>query len=392
MTAVEVGLELCLREPPAILKQARFGLLCNQASLDREFHYAHRLMAAAFPNQLKAIFSPQHGLFGVEQANMIESGHGFDSTLGVPIYSLYSETRKPTPEMLDGLDLFVVDLQDVGTRIYTFIWTVVHCMEACKEAEIPLLILDRPNPIGGVLIEGPVLDPAFKSFVGLAPIPMRHGLTIAELPLYCNAVLKINADVRVVPMQGWRREMSFNATGRTWCLPSPNLPRVEGVLTYPGMVLLEGTNLSEGRGTTIPFEAVGASYLDAEAYCRELEAFVLPGVVFRPVQFKPTFDKWAGEICDGVVLHVVDETAFRPYRTTVAILAAVKQLAPDAFKWRPAPYEYEETLPPIDILSGGSSLREAIDADSIQTADDLSSLGDVEESTWWNQVRGHLLY
>jgi len=392
MTPIDVGLEVCLREPPPILKQARFGLLGNQASLDREFRYAHRLMAAAFPGRLKAIFSPQHGLFGVEQANMIESGHGFDRSLGVPIYSLYSDTRKPTPEMLDGLDLFVVDLQDVGTRIYTFIWTVVQCMEACKEAGIPLLILDRPNPIGGVRVEGPILDPAYKSFVGLAPIPMRHGLTIAELALHCNELLKIGADVRVVPMKGWKREMNFAATGRTWCLPSPNLPRVEGVLTYPGMVLLEGTNLSEGRGTTIPFEVVGAPYLDAKAFCENLGGFDLPGVVFRPVQLKPTFDKWAGEICDGAVLHVLDETAFRPYRTTVAILAAANRLAPDAFKWRPPPYEYEETLPPIDILSGGSSLREAIDAGSIQTADDLSSLCDVEERSWWDQVRRHLLY
>ena len=201
MIAVEVGLEVCLREPPDLLKRSRFGLLCNQASLDRDFQYAHHLLAAKFPKQLKAIFSPQHGFFGVEQANMIESGHGVDRKLGVPIYSLYSETRKPTPEMLGGLDLFVVDLQDVGTRIYTFIWTVVHCMEACKAAGIPVLILDRPNPIGGILVEGPMLDPAFKSFVGLAPIPMRHGLTIAELALYCNELLKIGAEVHVVASQ-----------------------------------------------------------------------------------------------------------------------------------------------------------------------------------------------
>jgi uncharacterized protein YbbC (DUF1343 family) len=392
MSAVDVGLEVCLRDPPAVLNDARFGLLCNQASLDRRFRYAHRLMAAAFPGRLQAVFSPQHGLFGVEQANMIESGHGFDQALGVPVYSLYSETRKPTSTMLDGLDLFVVDLQDVGTRIYTFIWTVVHCMEACKEAGVPVLILDRPNPVGGVVVEGPILDLAFKSFVGLAPIPMRHGLTLAELALVCNDLLEIGAEVHVVPMHGWRRDMSFAASGRSWALPSPNLPRLEGVLTYPGMVLLEGTNLSEGRGTTVPFEMAGAASLDADAYRDALNAFGLPGVSFRPVQFKPTFDKWAGEICGGAALHVTDERSFRPYRTAIAVLTAAKRLSPDSFQWRPPPYEYEESLPPIDILSGGPALRDAIDAGSVETLADLDSLAAVDETAWWDQVRGRLLY
>lgn len=387
-----VGLEVCLRDPPVNLKNARFGLLCNQASLDRDFRYAHRLMAEAFPGGLKAVFSPQHGLFGVEQANMIESGHGFDAALGLPIYSLYSETRKPTPEMLAGLDLFVVDLQDVGTRIYTFIWTVVHCMQACKDAGIPVLILDRPNPIGGELVEGPILDPAFKSFVGLAPIPMRQGLTIAELALVCNELLKIGAEVQVVRMEGWRRSMSWWETGRTWCCPSPNLPRIEGVLTYPGMVLLEGTNLSEGRGMTIPFEIVGAPYLDADSYCEALCSYELPGVVYRPMQFKPTFDKWAGEVCGGVVLHVTDERAFRPYRTSVAVLAAAKELAPEHFAWRPPPYEYESVLMPIDILAGSSALREGVDARNIRSPKDLDRLSNADDAEWLGQVEQHRLY
>jgi uncharacterized protein YbbC (DUF1343 family) len=387
-----VGLEVCLRDPPAILKNAKFGLLCNQASLDRDFRYAHRLMAEAFPGGLKAVFAPQHGLFGVEQANMIESGHGFDAALGLPIYSLYSETRKPTAEMLEGLDLFVVDLQDVGTRIYTFIWTVVHCMEACKAAGIPVLILDRPNPVGGELVEGPILDPAFKSFVGLAPIPMRHGLTIAELALVCNELLKIGAEVQVVRMEGWRRSMSWRDTGRTWCCPSPNLPRIEGVLTYPGMVLLEGTNLSEGRGTTIPFEVVGAPYLDADSFGEALRYFHLSGVVYRPIQFKPTFDKWAGEICGGVMLHVTDERAFQPYRTAVAVLAAAKQLAPNQFAWRPPPYEYESVLMPIDILAGSSSLREEIDEGESFSRYDIEWYSETDDSLWQQQTKWHLLY
>ncbi|MBN1444023.1 MAG: DUF1343 domain-containing protein, partial [Planctomycetes bacterium] len=253
-----LGLERCLADPPRILRSARLGLLMNQASVDARFRWSHDLLADALPGRLAALFSPQHGLWSTEQDNMIETPHGVEPRRGLPIHSLYGETREPTAEMLDGVDCLVVDLQDVGTRVYTFIWTLSHCLEACGRRSIPVVVLDRPNPLGGRRVEGRRLDMAFASFVGRAPIPMAHGLTVGEMALYLNRRLGCGADVSVVAMEGWRREMTFAETGRAWVPPSPNLPRLEGVLLYPGMVLAEGTELSEGRGTTTPFEVIGA--------------------------------------------------------------------------------------------------------------------------------------
>jgi len=255
---VDIGLERVLASPPSILQRRRFGLLMNDASVDRRFRSAARLLADAFPGQLVALFSPQHGLWHEEQDNMIESTHGFDVELGVPIYSLYGETREPTPEMFDGLEALVVDLQDVGTRVYTFVWTMSYCLEACARRRIPVVVLDRPNPLGGERAAGPQLEPGFESFVGRAALPMAHGLTLAELALQVDRMLGIGADILPVAMVGWHRAMRFPQTGRAWLPPSPNLPRFEGVDVYPGTVLFEGTNLSEGRGTTTPFEVIGA--------------------------------------------------------------------------------------------------------------------------------------
>ncbi|MBI3463032.1 MAG: DUF1343 domain-containing protein, partial [Planctomycetes bacterium] len=334
---VQIGLETCLDAPPEILRGQRFGLLMNQASIDHRFRYAHHLLAERFPGQLKALFSPQHGLWGEQQDNMIESAHRTDQRLGVPVYSLYSKTRRPTPEMLDGLDCLVVDLQDVGTRVYTFIWTVSYCLEACAATGIPVVVLDRPNPIGGELVEGPCLDPAFASFVGRAPIPMRHALTMGEMAAYLNDHFKLGAELYVVRMNGWRRAMTFSETGLPWVLPSPNLPRIEGVDVYPGQVLLEGTNLSEGRGTTVPFEVCGAPYIDPEQLIEALGAFDLPGLSLRPIRFEPTFQKWKGQSCGGLYLHVTDRQTFRPYRATLAMLACVRRLWPNDFAWRSPP-------------------------------------------------------
>jgi uncharacterized protein YbbC (DUF1343 family) len=368
------------------------GVLCNQASVDGAFRFAHERIAERFPGRLRAVFSPQHGLWGVEQANMIESAHGACRRLDAPIYSLYSETRKPTPAMLADVDVLLVDLQDVGTRIYTFIWTAVHCLEACRDAEIPVVVLDRPNPIGGALVEGPMLDPEFRSFVGLAPIPMRHGLTMAELVAACNEMLGIGAEIHAIPMRGWRREWTYSETGRTWTAPSPNLPRLEGVDFYPGMVLLEGTNLSEGRGTTLPFEAIGAPYLDPEEFVSAIDALQLPGVVVRPHRFRPTFDKWAGEVCGGAMFRVVRPREFRPYRTAVAVLATARRLAGEAFAWRPPPYEYETEKMPIDILAGSSELRQAIDAGTALDPAELALLTECDIERWEEITRDHKLY
>src|SRR5262249_36609630 len=257
--------------PPEVLsRSARFGLLLNQASVNKDFEYSSTLLAGRFPGKLAALFSPQHGLWGEQQANMIETGHSRDDSLDIPIHSLYSETRKPTPAMLKGLECLVVDLQDVGTRVYTFAWTMMACMEACAEAGVPVVVLDRPNPLGGEIFEGPLLDLHYASFVGRSSIPMRHGLTMGELARWLNARHRIGAELQVVKMTGWSRRLLWPETGRTWVLTSPNLPRWEGCLVYPGQVLLEGTNLSEGRGTTTPFEVFGAPLINPQKLLAEL--------------------------------------------------------------------------------------------------------------------------
>ena len=299
-----LGLERALEMPPSNLRAGRFGLLSNQASVDREYAYAHRLLADRFPGQLRARFTPQHGFWSEEQDNMIESPHRTDPETGVPVYSLYADRRKPLQEMLDGIDLFVVDLQDVGTRVYTYVWTVTHCLEACAEARVPVLVLDRPNPLGR-RVEGPRLDPAFRSFVGRAPVPMAHGLTLGELSLYLNRLLSIDAEIEVIPVAGWGGEM-FHHCGRPWIPPSPNLPRFEGALVYPGQVLVEGTQLSEGRGTTTPFEVFGAPFVDPGVLVAALSRLHLEHVRFRPIRFRPTFQKHVGELCGGVHIHVID--------------------------------------------------------------------------------------
>jgi uncharacterized protein YbbC (DUF1343 family) len=380
-TSVRLGLERCRDEPPDPLRGARFGLLMNQASVDSRWRYACDLLADQFPGQLTALFAPQHGLWCEQQANMIESPHGHHGPLDIPIYSLYSETRQPTEEMLRGLDCLVIDLQDVGTRVYTFAWTVVNCLRACAAHARPVILLDRPNPLGGVTVEGPVLQPDFRSFVGLAEIPMRHALTIGELALWANAELEIGAELNVVPMTGWQREMLLPATQRAWTPPSPNMPRFETALVYPGQVLLEGTNLSEGRGTTSPFEWTGAPFIDPFLLCEELESLPHPGLSVRPIRFVPTFDKWQGQSCGGVSWHVTDPSAVRSFIATLSLVAGIQRLWPERFAWLPPPYEYETEKMPIDILYGSSEFREALARGKLDAAR-IEELAHVEVSEW----------
>jgi uncharacterized protein YbbC (DUF1343 family) len=390
---VEIGLERCLQQPPEILRSGgRFGLLMNQASVDRSFRYACDLVAARFPGQLKAIFSPQHGLWSEEQANMIESAHSRYEPLGLPVYSLYSETRQPTPEMLRGVDCLVIDLQDVGTRVYTFVWTMQNCLTVCAAAKIPVLILDRPNPLGGQVAEGPLLEPGYESFVGGATIPLRHGLTLGELARLMNDEQQIGAALEVVPMAGWQRDMRFHSTDRKWVAPSPNMPRTVTALLYPGQVLLEGTNLSEGRGTTTPFEVVGAPFIDPNRLTSELVQYDLSGLAIRPIRFVPTFDKWAGQRCGGVALHIADPAALRSVTCTLAILAATHKLWPADFAWLPPPYEYEREKMPIDILFGSSRLREALLSESPLSDATIKELTRLDEAAWWRRVSPYLLY
>ena len=341
-----------------LLAGRTIGLVCNPASIDSHWrHVTTRAEQAGVT--IGAIFGPQHGFHSDLQENMIETAHGRDGRRRVPIYSLYSETREPTPEMLAGLDALVIDLQDVGTRIYTYIYTMANCLIGAAKAGLPVVVCDRPNPIGGVDVEGPMLFPGFESFVGLYPIPMRHGMTIGELARLFNEHFGIGAKLEVIEMKGWLRDMYFDATGLPWVLPSPNIPTLDAAIVYPGTVLLEGTNISEGRGTTRPFELVGAPWVDPERSSAALASLGLPGVHFRPVSFEPTFHKHAKVSCGGCQVHVTDRRTFRPVETGVAIIAAYRD-AGAGFEWRQPPYEYEYEKPPIDILFGSRLLREGL--------------------------------
>lgn len=337
----------------------------HQASVTRALDSARDVLHRICGRRLTALFGPQHGIAGEKQENMIESPHSDDSRLGVPVHSLYSETRRPTPAMLEGIDTLVIDLQDVGTRVYTFVWTVALVLDACAEAGIPVVVLDRPNPIGGRLVEGNMIRPGYESFVGLHSVPMRHGLTIGELASLVNARLGRDGracELTVIPMKGWRRRMLFADTGLPWVLPSPNIPTPEVAEVYPGQVLLEGTNLSEGRGTTVPFQIFGAPFIDAAALRRRFERRKLPGCRLRDHDFEPTFHKWERRLCRGFQIHVTNARTFRPYLTTLCLLQDAARLHPDHFEWKQPPYEYVSDRMPIDILTGDPRLRKAIES------------------------------
>ncbi len=335
----------------------RVGLVCNPASVDANLDHAADLLLRAPGVTLAALFGPQHGFRADLQDNMIESPHGADDRRRVPVYSLYSETREPTAEMLQGLDVLVIDLQDVGARIYTFIYTMANCLRAAARHGVPVVVCDRPNPVGGEAVEGPMLEAGYESFVGLYPIPMRHGLTVGELAILFNTRFGIGADLEVVGMEGWSRGMYFDQTGLPWVIPSPNMPTLDTAIVYPGAVLFEGTQLSEGRGTTRPFELLGAPWVDAERASAGVNTLGLGGVRFRPVVFEPTFHKFARESCGGCQIHVTDRQAFRPVLAAVAVMAEFRRADPARFAWRQPPYEYEHDKMPIDILAGSPALR-----------------------------------
>lgn len=387
---IQIGLERLLVSPPEGFRRARaVGLLCNQASVDRDFRHAADLLHAQFGQQLAALFGPQHGLWSTEQDNMVETAHAAHPRLGLPVHSLYAEVRQPTPAMLQGLDLMVVDLQDVGTRVYTYVWTLLLTMRACAALHIPVLVLDRPNPIGGSMAEGALLQRSFQSFVGLAPLPMRHGLTLGELALHLNASEAVGCDLQVLAMRGWKRPVLWPGVERAFVPPSPNLPRYLGALVYPGQVLLEGTNLSEGRGTTTPFEQFGAPWLDPWRLLDWLQPHGVAGCALRPVSFQPTFHKFAEQNCGGLFVHPIDPTTFRPYRTTLLLLRGIRELWPQQFAWRPPPYEYENDKLPIDILCGDDKVRQWVDG--------KGDVGAVEAlaqapADWFERVQPALLY
>jgi len=353
---VRTGLDLIAADPPADFAGVRAGLLCNQATVDRTFRHGRDIVGRIC--ELKCLFSPQHGFFSEKQDNMIESPHGKDA-VGLPVYSLYGESRRPAVEMFADLELLIIDLQDVGTRVYTFFSTVVYCLEEAARAGVRVAILDRPNPVGGRIVEGNVLDPEMSSFVGIFPMPMRHGMTMGELALMVNREAGIGADLSVIAMQGWERAMSFDDTGLTWVFPSPNLPSSKSAMVYPGQVIWEGTNVSEGRGTTLPFELFGAPFLLQDPIIAALDKEALTGCHLRPISFEPQSGKWTGELCRGFHILVTEAESFRPYRLSLALLSATARLCP-GLALKPPPYEYEFEKMPLDLIIGDRQVREAI--------------------------------
>ena len=341
----------------------RVGLVCNPASIDAAFRHTAERLRRAPDVTLAALFGPQHGFRSDVQDNMVETPHARHPAWDIPIHSLYSDRREPTAAMFDGLDVLVIDLQDVGTRVYTYIYTMANCLRAAARHGLPVVVCDRPNPIGGAQVEGPLLEPGHESFVGQFPIPLRHGLTIGELARLFNDHFGLGAELQVARLDGWERTAYHDATGLPWVMPSPNLPTLDSAVVYPGAVLFEGTNLSEGRGTTRPFELLGAPWVDGEALAARIADAALPGVVARSAHFEPTFQKHAGRPCGGCQLHVTDRGAFRPVLTAVAVLQAIRRADPARFAWRDPPYEYERTKQPIDILAGSAALRRQLDAD-----------------------------
>ncbi|MCA1584610.1 MAG: DUF1343 domain-containing protein [Acidobacteria bacterium] len=345
------------------LRGRTIGIVANPASVDHALVHIVDHLLASRDLTVGAVFGPQHGFRSDVQDNMIETPHAeLGSSRRVPVYSLYSDTREPTLDMVRGLDTLVIDLQDIGARIYTYVYTMANCMRACARHGIEVLVCDRPNPIGGLDVAGMTLRRGSESFVGQFPIPMRHGMTIGELALLFNGHFGLGAPLHVIAMEGWSRAMYADETGLTWVMPSPNIPTLESAVVFPGTVLVEGTTASEGRGTTRPFEIVGAPWVPAERFAQAMNDRGLPGVRFRPVVFEPTFNKHARTPCGGCQIHVLDRRRFEPVVTGVALIEGMRLADTDRFDWKAPPYEYEHDRQPIDVLAGSGRLREALEA------------------------------
>jgi uncharacterized protein YbbC (DUF1343 family) len=357
---VLTGLDILIDQEFSYLRGKSIGILCNQATIDQKYRHILQLLLPLHQNgflKIQSVLGPQHGLWGHTQDNMIEWEGYQDPNTDLTIYSLYGKHRKPTDAMLSGLDIMLVDLPDIGSRYYTFIWTMALTMEACAEKKIPLIVLDRPNPINGEISEGTILEDEYRSFVGLYPLVQRHGMTIGEIATYIQQETLPNLKQQIILMKGWSRNLFFPETELPWAMPSPNIPGWETALVYPGMCLLEGTNLSEGRGTTRPFELFGAPWIDGRKLCEWLNSLDLPGVLFRPVQFLPTFQKHRDKICEGGFIHITDRQVFSPVLTGIALLMEILTRYQQHFRWNDPPYEYEYQKKPIDILFGNGWLR-----------------------------------
>ncbi len=357
------GLDVFLEKKSKHYKELRLGVVCNQASVDAKLrHISERITDKKLGLNVTAFFGPQHGIRGEKQDNMVESQDFTDPATGLPVFSLYADTREPTDRMLANIDAFVVDLQDIGTRIYTFVYTLANCMRAAKRTGKKVIVLDRPNPIDGLTLEGNCLEPEYSSFVGQFPIIVRHGMTMGELALLMNDAFSIGCDLEVIKVEGWKRGQFGDQWKRDWVPPSPNIPTFLSSLVFPAGVFFEGTNISEGRGTTMPFEYIGAPYIGADKLAAAMTAKKLPGVHFRSIFFQPTYQKWKDEVCGGVHLHITDRKKFNGFRTGIHLLHTIATEFPQGFAWKKPPYEYEHTRMPIDLIAGTATLRKAIEA------------------------------
>ncbi len=390
MNNITLGLEVLLRERTQLLKGARVGLICHPASIDHHFSHAADLFSKHPGVNLTALFGPQHGIRGETQDNMIEWEAFRDARTGVMAWSLYGEVRQPTPEMLADVDVLVFDVQDVGTRVYTFIYTMALAMQAARELGKRFIVLDRPNPIGGLGVEGNILESGHESFVGMYPIPMRHGMTVAELARLFNEDFGIGCDLEVIAMEGYKREFWFDDTDARWVIPSPNMPTLDAATVYPGTVFVEGTKFSEGRGTTRPFEINGAPYADAYQLAEHLNHLQLPGAHFRPHSFKPTFQKHVTQLCHGVQIHVTNREAFKPVITGIALIKAMHDLYPSEFKWQTPPYEYVYDRLPFDVIAGTTKLRKQIEGSA--SVEEIAASWWAAEQAFAEQRERSLLY
>jgi len=376
---VKLGLEKILNEQNNLLRNLRIGLICNQASVNHQFEHAADLFFENDNLNLVSLFGPQHGIRGDVQDNMVETSHTVDKLTKLPIYSLYSETRQPSEEMMSSIDALVFDLQDVGGRVYTFIYTMANAMKACAKFGKKMFVLDRPNPIGGLSVEGNFLEKGHESFVGQFPIPMRHGLTVGELARLFNKEFNINCELEVIMMMNWERKDFYDETDAPWVMPSPNIPTVDTTVVFPSTVYFEGTQVSEGRGTTRPFEIVGAPYIDSKEYADALSLLELPGVIFRPINFLPTFQKYSNQCCGGVFLHITERDLFEPVISGLAMVKTIYDLYPKDFNWKDTPYEYEFERNPFDVIAGTTKIREMIEKG--RTTDEI-------KLSWKNDVKG----
>ena len=386
---IAFGIDLFFEKEWKRFRGERLGILCNQASVDHKLRHIREL-ALDPKKKLKVgcFLGPQQGIYGEKQDNMIESEDFTDPISHLPIYSLYGKTRIPTPEMMKHFEVLIVDLQDIGSRVYTFMYTLANCMRKAKEFGKKVVVLDRPNPVGGIQIEGNCLDPAFSSFVGQFPICVRHGMTMGELATLFNQEYQIGCELEIIKLKGWQRNKDADQWKREWIPITPNVPNTQSVQLFSGSVFFEGTHLSEGRGTTRPFEYIGAPYIDADKLAKQMNGKRLPGVYFRANYFQPCYQKWSGEVCGGVQIHIIDKKRMNSFQTGLTLLKEIRDSYPDQFKWKSPPYEYEEKLMPIDLIAGTDRVRKLIDK-----GEDLSSfLKEVkEELTSFQKIRRHYL-